>query len=213
MTTGAGAGAPGAALAAFRGGAVRTAPLTVPAPRFCAAPLPTTPSRRALSDMDAERGCLAGRATDTRTGAARKFVRPPAPVMAAALRAELAELAEARSQAEARLRDYAPAQGAGRGRGAGRRGAAAPPWQRAGVHAERASEVRCTHLRQRLAALARTALTRNPLAGWHAPAAALLRSRACRQGRRDAGALQRGALTKSPRSLRRLAHRTLSRRT
>jgi len=63
MTTGAGAGAPGAALAAFRGGAVRTAPLTVPAPRFCAAPLPTTPSRRALSDMDAERGCLAGRAT------------------------------------------------------------------------------------------------------------------------------------------------------
>ena len=62
--------------------------------------------------------------------------------MAAALRAELAELAEARSQVEARLRTAHPAQFAGRGRGLVRRGAPAPTGQRPGVHAERASEVR-----------------------------------------------------------------------
>ena len=63
--------------------------------------------------------------------------------MAAALRAELAELAEARSQVEARLRTSFthPAQ-AGRGRGLVRRAAPAPSGQRTSFHVERASEVR-----------------------------------------------------------------------
>jgi len=60
--------------------------------------------------------------------------------MASALRAELAELAEARSQVDRRLRESAAPGGLGAGRGRGRRGVAAPPWQRAGAQTERALE-------------------------------------------------------------------------